>query len=100
MEYVVKDMNTDKILFSSRYNEEIKDFVSDLKIGTYYTDTLIRCKGNNCDSTETQERFDFHGIHTGWYCNNCYDNNYPYRKEDYTNGTGIADDGTPIENNY
>jgi hypothetical protein len=28
-------------------------------------------------------RADFYGIFTGIYCNECYENNYPYRKDRY-----------------
>lgn len=42
-------------------------------------------------------RLDYHGIFTGYYCDECYDSDrYPYRKDDYTHGTGVADDGTPV----
>lgn len=59
---------------------------------------MIRCKNfDNCGSEESELRTDFHGIPTGHYCDDCYENNYPYRRDDYTEGTGIADDGTPLE---
>jgi len=70
---------------------------------------VFHCKGNGCEKTsegtcnaEHHEwaRSDFHGIFTGLYCDNCYENNYPYRRDDYTEGTGIADDGTPLETDY
>lgn len=57
------------------------------------------CKGCNQYKEDVQVTSDYHGIFTGYYCSNCYDNNYPYRKDDYTNGTGVADDGTPLEIN-
>lgn len=96
MMYIVKDMNTDKELYSSPDSNDIAQFVEDLELGTYYVTDVHTCKG--CDSTETEKRYDFHGIYTGYYCHNCYENNYPYRKDDYANGTGVADDGTPLEN--
>lgn len=73
----------------------------------YDPDKTIICRG--CGKTDRLElpsdrrhhpwqRIDFHGISTGEWCDKCYENgNYPYRKDDYTHGTGIADDGTPIE---
>lgn len=28
-------------------------------------------------------RYDNYGLYTGAYCDDCYENNYPYRKDDY-----------------
>lgn len=43
----------------------------------------IPCRGKNCDSRDTVERFDYYGISTGYWCDECYDNNYTYRKDAY-----------------
>ena len=48
----------------------------------------LHCKGRNCDKNDTnddsiQERFDAYGMSTGHYCENCYENNYPYRRDRY-----------------
>ena len=38
----------------------------------------------SCQVEETEERFDYHGVHTGWWCHECYDSDkYPYRKDAY-----------------
>lgn len=52
-------------------------------------ENVICCKGNNCQNTNEDEtayvelRSDNYGIPTGYYCEDCYENNYPYRKDDY-----------------
>lgn len=28
-------------------------------------------------------RYDAYGIYTGVYCDNCYEHNYPFRKDEY-----------------
>lgn len=62
----------------------------------------INCRGKRCSKSikyydrDQWRRYDFHGIFTGYYCAECFQNNYPYKRGDYTHGTGIADDGTPI----
>jgi len=43
----------------------------------------MTCRGKECESTQVEERFDAYGLSTGYYCDNCYDNNYPYRKDRY-----------------
>ena len=54
-----------------------------------YNDDTICCKGKNCsNTTETEEayvelRSDSYGIPTGYYCEDCYETNYPYRKDNY-----------------
>ena len=47
----------------------------------YYT--IPTCKGRECNSTDVSPRYDAHGIPTGNYCEPCYKNNYPYRKDRY-----------------
>ena len=47
------------------------------------TDYSIPCKGNDCESEDAQLRHDAYGIPTGHYCESCYENNYPYRKDRY-----------------
>jgi hypothetical protein len=58
------------------------------------------CRGCVEYKEDTQVRHDFHNIYTGYWCENCYETAYTYRKDDYTHGTGICDDGTPIDNDY
>jgi hypothetical protein len=45
----------------------------------------IPCRG--CETTEEKSyvelRQDAYGIPTGYYCDDCYENNYPYRKDRY-----------------
>lgn len=53
---------------------------------------IINCNGNNCTATlevvskpsESEwARKDSYGYFTGLYCHNCYEKNYPYRKDAY-----------------
>lgn len=54
-----------------------------------YNEDTICCKGRNCsNTTETEEayvelRSDAYGIPTGYYCEDCYETNYPYRRDNY-----------------
>jgi hypothetical protein len=45
----------------------------------------IPCRG--CSTTKEEAsvelRHDAYGIPTGYYCDDCYENNYPYRKDKY-----------------
>jgi len=40
-----------------------------------------KCRG--CGSIHISERFDAYGIPTGYWCDDCYENNYPYKKNRY-----------------
>jgi len=45
---------------------------------------VIPCRG--CETTNIdviEERHDYYGISTGNWCDDCYENNYPYKKERY-----------------
>lgn len=46
-------------------------------------DDAIPCSGKGCESTDTTERTDFYGLSTGYWCDDCYENNYTYRKDAY-----------------
>ena len=58
----------------------------------------MRCQGNGCKNHDNLSdwsnplqahkhhqwiRKDHYGIYTGIYCDECYESNYPYRKDDY-----------------
>ena len=54
-------------------------------------------KTNAQDNSSVQERHDYYGISTGYWCDDCYQHNYPYRKDayyDYLNA------GEYLEDNY
>lgn len=42
---------------------------------------LTKCR--HCGNPNTQQREDAYGIPTGIYCDDCYENHYPYRKDRY-----------------
>lgn len=49
-------------------------------------DNQVFCR--SCEKPETDEfyielRRDFYGLPTGNYCDDCYENKYPYRKDGY-----------------
>jgi len=55
---------------------------------------IVTCRGNNCEKWENVKswdevryhpwmRQDAYGMTTGHYCDECYANNYPYRKDRY-----------------
>ena len=53
----------------------------------------IKCR--RCNSTDVSEKHDYYHISTGYWCENCYENNYPYRKDayyDYFNAGEYLDD--------
>jgi RNase P subunit RPR2 len=58
----------------------------------------IYCKGCHEPATEefyVEARSDFYGLFTGHYCDDCYENKYPYRKDayyDYLNAGERMDD--------
>jgi hypothetical protein len=54
-----------------------------------------KCRG--CETIHCSERFDYHGITTGCWCEDCYQTNYPYRKDDYFD-PGYA--GERLEEDY
>ena len=68
-----------------------------------YNDDTICCRGENCsNTTETEEayvelRSDSYGIPTGYYCEDCYETNYPYRKDNYYDW---ANAGEYLESDY
>jgi hypothetical protein len=44
---------------------------------------MYPCRGCQEYKGDTDRRVDYYGIFTGHYCNDCYENNYPYRKDRY-----------------
>jgi len=61
----------------------------------------VHCRGEGCQKTTLDEkanvelRHDAYGLPTRYYCDDCYENNYPYRKDsyyDYLNAGEYMDD--------
>lgn len=82
-------------------DREANDFIDSFsrEIGEdknlFTVDEVIPCRGNECDKHDTCERLDAYGISTGYWCDDCYENNYPYRKDWYDfagNGERLDDD--------
>lgn len=59
----------------------------------------VPCRG--CDTTDEEAfvelRQDAYGIPTGYYCDHCYENSYPYRKDRYHD---YLDAGEYLEDDY
>lgn len=65
-------------------------------------DNEIPCRNyHTCNSTtnnpsaNVQLRHDAYGLPTGYYCEKCFENNYPYRKDryyDYANAGELFDE--------
>lgn len=80
MLYQIKSRATSEVLFEAHYEEEVDDFILDCE-EEVYVDEIIPCRG--CKTEEGFQRHDWYGIPTGHYCDECYENNYPYRKTRY-----------------
>lgn len=54
-----------------------------------YNEHAICCSGRDCSKTTddtnagVELRYDAYNIPTRYYCDDCYENNYPYRKDMY-----------------
>ncbi len=79
--YQVFDSETDQLLFEHWDGNEVDDYVQQYDPSTYYINKSHSCKG--CNAPDAHERCDAYGIFTGYYCDDCYENNYPYRKDRY-----------------
>lgn len=80
MKYQIKSSATDEILFECYFEEEVQEFTSDCKEDVYVYQ-YYECRG--CAEEEGYDRHDAYGNFTGYYCEECYSHNYPYRKDRY-----------------
>lgn len=72
----------DKVEYESYDLEDCEDFINyELKKDDAFITEFTPCRG--CREEEGYLRHDWYGIPTGNYCDSCYENNYPYRKERY-----------------
>jgi hypothetical protein len=75
--------------------EEVRDFLDmEQDADDYNVIKVIPCRG--CNSSDTNEEFDAYGISTGYWCVDCYENNYPYRKDRYD----YAENGERLDDDY
>lgn len=82
MKYQVYNKETHSVeaeFFSRQEAEDVIEY--DFSFETHTIIRVIPCRG--CDSTDVDERYDYYGISTGYWCDDCYENNYPYKKERY-----------------
>jgi len=71
-------INCDQMLDKDQYDSEVCP-----ACGEHPSIRVFHCQGKNCNSKDTQPREDAYGLFTGHYCDDCYENNYPYRKDAY-----------------
>ena len=72
----------DKVEYESYDLEDCEDYITfELKDDDAFITEFTPCRG--CRTEEGYPRHDWHGIPTGDYCDECYENNYPYRKDRY-----------------
>lgn len=69
-------------LIEQSYSEEPlwELYENELTNEGYWIDRVISCR--RCDNAG-DERYDAYGISTGYWCESCYNSNYPYRKDRY-----------------
>lgn len=82
--YIAKNTKTDETL-EADFQDELLDMIEDQGWGDgdYHIYKEHTCHGKGCESTYTNQRYDAYGITTGYFCDECYKNNYPYRKDRY-----------------
>jgi len=62
--------------------EEVREFLqAQQDSDDYYVREVIPCRG--CNSPDSYEQSDAYGISTGYWCDDCYEHRYPYRKDRY-----------------
>ena len=64
------------------------------------SDIPIVCRGchkEESDTVQPEMRYDYYGIHTGYYCDDCYDHHYPYKRGAYYD---FLDAGEYLDDNY
>lgn len=61
-----------------------------------YNENAPFCKGCKMQNEDVEMRHDAYGYATGNYCEECFENNYPYRRDRYYNyldaGEYLTDD--------
>ena len=90
-----------QIMFEDRYTipvlhswfetkEKAQEYMDELKRCFPKTDYYleqgtdnINQKCRECDTIYCTERHDHYGNSTGYWCEDCYENHYPYRKDAY-----------------
>lgn len=79
MKYQV--IKNNEVLYESYDREDCEDFVEFEKVSGSHILEFVPCR--SCQDQEGFLRFDFYGIATGHYCDECYESDYPYRKDRY-----------------
>lgn len=81
---ILKDHVTDKeIGRCEKYDLERYVYQEGIIEDSFYTVEEHACRGCQSCKPTVEERHDYYGITTGHWCDDCYENNYPYKKERY-----------------
>jgi hypothetical protein len=67
-------------------NQIVKEYNELWPHNEYYVEegtVYIAEKCRNCGSPDCDEQSDHYGISTGYWCSECYEHHYPYRKDAY-----------------
>lgn len=89
MKYQARDWNTNEVITEAmdqkQLQEDMRFMFPEHKM---WSMTIVyQCRGCGKHEDECQtpihERRDYYGIFTGHYCEDCYEDNYPYRKDAY-----------------
>ena len=70
-----------KTVYESYEYEDCEDFIQFENIENAYITEFIPCR--SCRDKEGHLRHDTDGIPTGYFCDECFETNYPYRKDAY-----------------
>lgn len=90
MRYEAHNEKTDELIYAHSWHElvdliryEFPNWLDD----DYCTYKRYRCRGKECQDIPyekwAEERHDYYGISTGYFCRDCYNSCYPYRKDRY-----------------
>ena len=74
-------IQNDEVIYESYDREDCVEFIEYESLLNCNVVEFIPCR--SCEEQEGDMRYDFYGIATGNYCDECYDNDYPYRKDRY-----------------
>lgn len=94
-----------KEVYSSHDEDDVDHFIEmEVDAGIYNSwefnvVKVFGCKGCGEYKDDVQERSDAYGIFTGHYCENCYENHYPYRKDRYET-IEFHGEGERLEDDY
>lgn len=81
MKFQALDWDTQAVLFEADTRDELVQQAEYQNCTDYNLVVIHECRA--CGKDNTLERHDHYGITTGHWCEDCYENDYPYRKDEY-----------------